>query len=335
MQNLEIGVVVVLYESADVIVDCVRSLLASEGARLRIIVCDNASPDESVVMLRRFAAETDIPLLELAHGEPAPVKQFPDTGITLLRLPVNGGFAAGANAGLRLLLEEPQVGLFWVLNPDCVVARDTAAQYLSCAETAGAFALMGGRVVFMEPPHLIQADGARVNRWTGVVRCVNQRGLPDETTPPDPATFDLITGANMVASRTFLETRGLMEETYFLYYEEVEWAFRRGDLPLIFCSKALVYHHGGTSIGTGTLTRRASGFANYFNFRNRMRFVARCMPWSLPGAYLYSMAKVGQILLRGSFDEAAGALLGLHQLPPPAAVRKRLSPASLQRITQK
>src|SRR6056297_1745634 len=179
MQNLEIGVVVVVYESADVIIDCVRSLLASEGARLRIIICDNASPDESVVMLRRFAAEIDIPLLELVEGELAPVKKLPDTGITILRLPVNGGFAAGANAGLRLLLKEAGVGLFWVLNPDCVVARDTAAQYVCCAETTGAFALMGGRVVFMECPHLIQADGARVNRWTGVVRCVNQRGLPD------------------------------------------------------------------------------------------------------------------------------------------------------------
>lgn len=335
MGEAGIGVVVVAYDSAEVIVDCVRSLLASEGAPLRIVVCDNASPDDTASRLHRLAADTATPLTELAEGAAPPEGGLPAGGITLVRLAVNGGFAAGANAGLRRLLAEPEVALFWVLNPDCVVAPDTAAAYRRCAAAAGPFALMGGRVVYMEPPRQIQADGARVSRRTGVVRCVNQGALPAETPPPRAAELDLISGANMVASRRFLETCGLMEESFFLYYEEVDWAFRRGTLPLVYCPEALVHHHGGTAIGSATPTRSPNGFANYFNFRNRMRFVARHMPQALPGAYLYSLAKVGQMLLRGGREPAIGAFFGLHQLPPPAAVRSRLSPAALARVRGK
>lgn len=332
MQRPEIGVVVVLYRSADVLVDCVESLLASQGVRPRIVLCDNASPDDGVARLRALAAARGVALLELAEGEAPPAAALPEGGITLLRLSVNGGFAAGANAGLRLLLSRPEVGLFWVLNPDCVVGPDTAAAFVRCARAGGPFSLMGGRVVFMDPPQAIQSDGARVGRWTGVVRSVNQGRLPAGTPPPDPAELDIISGANMVASRAFIEAQGLMEEGYFLYYEEVEWAFRRGALPLRYCPEAVVHHHGGTAIGSGSPTRAASGFANYFNYRNRMRFAARCMPQALPGAYLYSMAKVGQMLLQGRLAEAQGALWGVHQLPPPAMVRDRLSPGALARV---
>lgn len=333
MGEAGVGVVVVAYDSAEVIVDCVRSLLASEGAPLRIVICDNASPDDTAARLRRLAADTRTPLVELAEGGALPEGRLPARGITLLRLSVNGGFAAGANAGLRLLLAAPEVALFWVLNPDCVVEPTTAAAYRRCAAAAGPFALMGGRVVYMDPPHRIQTDGARVSRWTGVVHSLNQGALPADTPLPAAGALDLVSGANMVASRRFLETCGLMEEGFFLYYEEVDWAFRRGALPLVVCQQALVRHHGGTAIGSGTIARPPSGFANYFNFRNRMRFVARRMPQALPGAYLYSLAKVGQMLLRGGLGAATGAFFGLHQLPPPPAVRRRLSPQALARAT--
>jgi len=343
MEAPEIGVVVVAYGSADVIVGCVGSLLASEGVRLRIVVCDNASPDDGVARLRRFASERGVALTEVTGDGPAAAPRArpddtaeaaPGADLTLLRLGVNGGFAAGVNAGLRRLLTRPGLGLFWVLNPDCVVRPDTAAAFVRCAREGGPFALMGGRIVFMEPPGLIQSDGARVHRWTGVVRSVNQGRAPATTPPPEAGGVDFVSGASMVASREFLETRGLMEEGYFLYYEEVEWAFRRGALPLRICPGAVVHHHGGTAIGSGSPTRRASGFANYFNFRNRMRFVARCMPWALPGAYLYSLAKIGQLLLRGGTEEAWGAFAGMHQLPPPAMVRARLSAEALSRLRQ-
>lgn len=315
------GVVIVAYGSAPVIGPCLDSLLAQDGVALRVVVVDNASPDDSAARVEGFARNRRLPFREAGeHDGPAP-------GLTLLRLPENRGFAAGVNAGLRHLLREPGLELFWVLNPDCIVAPGTAAALARTAEAVhGRFALIGGRTVYTEPPGLIQSDGARVSRLTAVVRQIN-RGLPPETTPPpDPAAIDMILGASMLASRRFVEAAGPLPEDYFLYYEEVAWAFRRGGLPLLYCPQAVVRHHAGSVIGTGSIRRRPTAFANYFNFRNRMRFAGRHMPGALPGAWAYSMAKIAQMLMSRAWDEAWAAFCGLHQLPPPRAVAARLTP---------
>jgi GT2 family glycosyltransferase len=117
-----------------------------------------------------------------------------------------------------------------------------------------------------------------------------------------------------------------MVEDYFLYYEEVDWSFRRGDLSIIYAEGAVVYHHLGTSIGSATLKRPPSAFANYFNYRNRIRFVRRFYPSHLPVAYGYSALKIAALAARGAGQEALAAFCGLFDLPPPPSVRGRLSP---------
>ncbi len=321
-----IGVVVVTYNSSDVIIPCLESLLASDHPDLRVVVCDNSSPDDTVDVIRDWAVKQDVAFAEREVGREPPDDVGSATQLLLLRSSVNGGFAAGVNLGLKTLLKSPDVGLFWILNPDCIVPPATASAYARAAAEAGPFSLMGGRLAFPDSPHVIQSDGGRIGRWTGICRNANQGNLPDAVAPPDPETLDYVAGANFVASRQFIETAGLMQEDYFLYFEEIDWAFRRGDLPLKFCQTALVYHHNGTAIGSGSLNQRASAFSNYFNYRNRMRFVRRHFPAARVTAYLYSTAKIVKLLLSGARDEAIGAFRGLNQLPPPKAIRDRLSP---------
>jgi len=325
----EIGVVIVTFNSADVITECLESLVRADHDALRIVVCDNASSDETITAVRSWAHQRHSDFIDIAvdtaldHPLPIPRK------FALFRSALNQGFASGVNLGLKALLPCRQVRLFWILNPDCVVTPQAASAYVR-AQALGPFSLMGGRILYRQEPSRIQSDGGRVNRWTGLCKNVNQGMFPNDAKRPDPLTLDFISGANAVASREFIDRVGLMPETYFLYYEEVEWAFWRGDLPLRFCSEAVVYHHGGTAIGTGSVNRLASPFANFFNFRNRMKFMWRCYPYTCPIAYLFSLLKVGQLLLRGAWHEAFGAACGLHWLPPPPAVFNHLDLASAE-----
>ena len=243
----------------------------------------------------------------------------------MLRAPVNGGFAYATNRALEVLLADPALDLFWVLNPDARAAPDAAAHYAR-AGADGNFALMGGRTLFAAHDNLVQTDGGRVSRFTGLCSSVNWNVPLAEAPLPDAASLDFITGANLVASRRFCDQAGLMREDYFLYYEEVDWAQRRGDLPLRFVPEAVVTHHGGTSIGTGSVGRRPSPFANYFNHRGRMRFMLRFNPLMLPVGVAYGMAKAAQLLLLGAGDEARALLAGMFGLGPPAQVRATLSP---------
>ena len=113
-----------------------------------------------------------------------------------------------------------------------------------------------------------------------------------------------------------------MREDY-PYYEEVDWALRRR--PARAFTDAPVLHHGGTAIGTGQPDERPSAFSNYFNYRDRLRSMRRFHPARLPIAYLIALA-VTRALGRDDAARIAAALRGLHGLPPPAHVARRIGP---------
>ncbi|MEZ5867139.1 MAG: hypothetical protein R3D46_01075 [Defluviimonas denitrificans] len=129
----------------------------------------------------------------------------------------------------------------------------------------------------------------------------------------------------MVASRRFYESVGPMREDYFLYYEEADWAMRRGALPLVVAPGLVVYHHAGTAIGSPTLDRMASPFSFWFKYRGRTLFIRRFNPVALPVTLAYSGAKAVQILLKGARPQAVALVRGALCLPPPKEV-DRLSP---------
>lgn len=338
-----LGVVVVSFRSGTELQDCLESLLASEDVALRIVVVDNASPDDTLARLDDWAsgsAPWDVPedlpfaLAPMAKPVPldgSPVPGAPEHRVTLLRSAVNTGFAGGVNIGLAHLAQDPAVDRFWVLNPDSVAAPGAAAAFARAPAPPSGFALMGGRVTYMDPPGRIQIDGGTLDRRTGVTGNLNLGRDIATTPPPGAEAMAFITGASMVASRAFYEAVGPLREDYFLYYEEVDWALRRGDLPLAFCPEARVYHRAGTAIGSPTLDRIASPFSLYFKHRARMRFVRRFLPWSRVTAWAYTLAKATQYALKGYRAEARAVLAGAADRPPSAAIRAQLGPEAAAR----
>lgn len=341
----KLGVVIVTYNSADIVLDCLESLWASDGVRLAIVVVDNRSTDGTPRAIRDWAAGCtawkdpgDLPFALSSVPKPIELRD-PATqgalpaeseghGLTLIDAGLNGGFAAGVNLGLARLEADAELDRFWVLNPDSVVPPNSAAKLARAPEP---FGLLGSRVLYVDPPDIIQIDGGTINRRTGVTINLGLGCRDTETLPADPAKIDFITGSSMVASRAFYEAAGPMPEDYFLYYEEVDWAMRRGDLPLAYAEGAVVYHRAGTSIGSPRLDRPASPFSLYFKHRGRMRFVRRHLPASRASATLYSLAKAAQLALKGYRAEARAVLAGSFDRPPPAEVRDRLSPEAARR----
>ncbi|WP_136637785.1 glycosyltransferase family 2 protein [Pseudooceanicola onchidii] len=345
----DLGVVVVSYNGADVLLDCLESLWASDGVRLTVVVVDNGSTDGTPQLLRDWAAgrqdwmaPADLPFACTAAYKPIPLSEDPADWtaaaeaaghrLLLLDTGLNAGFAGGVNRGLEVLAAQPGIDRFWVLNPDSAVPPGTARAFATAPEPDGGFSLMGGRVLYMHDPDMIQIDGGYVHPGSGITGNVNLGASHVATPLPDASGFDFITGASMVASRRFYEIVGPMREDYFLYYEEVDWALRRGDLPLAFCPDALLYHRAGASIGSPTLDRPAAPFSLYFKHRARRMFLHRFFPGSRLIAHAWTLGKAGQYMLRGYRAEALALLRGSFGLAPPAAVRARLSDEAKRRI---
>ncbi|OSP54076.1 glycosyltransferase family 2 protein [Pseudoruegeria sp. SK021] len=345
MENISVGVVIVAFNSGQEVVDCTESVLAAAraaGLGLRVVVVDNASGDDTVARLRDWAsgatsylpAET-LPFaidplpkpLSLPEGGPE-LAPAPEAPVALIHSGANRGFAGGVNTGLAYLARFSDLRHMWVLNPDSVVPPESLVALKAELARGESYGLMGGRVTYLDPPDMIQIDGGgRVNRRTGV--SINSNlGASHATTPSARAEdMDFIMGANVIASRAFYDSVGPMREDYFLYYEEVDWAMRRGDLPLAYCEGLRIYHLAGTAIGSPTLSKLASPFSLYFKHRGRMMFVRRFLPGARLSAYAYTLAYAARCVLRDRQPKAAAAVLrGALGLGAPQAIRDRLGP---------
>lgn len=335
-----IGVVIVTYSAESYIAGCLESLIASNYPDLRIVVVDNASPDRTADAVRAWAtgrrcfvppADWPLPLRESAPGrlgfQEVVIDQVsPEACVADMTLALsskNAGFAGGVNAGVRILLADPDVEAFWILNPDAIVEPQTPFALARKARSMGRFGVIGGRVLFLSEPTRIQADAGRLHSLAFTAISVNHGAVAAETPMPSEDAVDYVPGVSMLVSREFIERAGPMDERYFLYFEEIDWQLRRGDLPIGLEADARVLHSAGAAIGSGGWRRAASPFSIYFTCRNLLRFVTRWSPWRLPFAYAMVWVKLARHW--GFGRREFGALIrGLHGLGPPAAVRARL-----------
>ena len=338
---MAIGVIVVTYNSRDVILDCLESLVASENADLRILVVDNASQDDTVSTIREWASMerpwngSGKPFTPLPHG-PIPLYESRDRiggvpigTIAVLSSATNRGFAGGVNLGIETLGHIDDVRYLWVLNPDCMVENRTAMTLWTRAETAGRFGIIGGRIYYNSPPEAIQSDGGRVNPWTGKCVPFNRTRIGRDVPAPKEADLDYVSGAHMLVSREFVAQVGLMSENYFLYFEEVDWCLRRGDFPLLFCKDAAVHHYGGVSIGSPTMLQGPSPLSAYFMARSRLRFMWRFYPAAIPLSLLYTALKAVTTIARGGRGAGFASLRGLFGFPPSEEMRRKLGKNAL------
>ncbi|MEY2883118.1 MAG: hypothetical protein RL490_842, partial [Pseudomonadota bacterium] len=214
----------------------------------------------------------------------------------------------GNNVGLRLLLTDSRLNHFWLLNNDTVIDPAAAESLLRRMQASPRIGMCGTVVRYYHRPDTVQAlNGSRFSQWTGQSESIGTgRSI---TAPFNPADVvretDFVLGASLGVSRAFLEKIGPMEEGYFLYYEEIDWATRCGDqFDIGFAHGAVVWHKEGGSIGSSGQAGARSAFSDYWLTRSRLRFTRLHHPLLLPWHWLYTFAMAGKRLWRRQPDKA-------------------------------
>lgn len=337
MSAPRLGIVLVNWNRWADTIECLESLLRSPTP-VRIVVVDNASADGSAERIvewaagglvaqpadpamARFSQPPSAKPAALVRLDAATAAATPpaDAAVTLIDSGGNRGFAGGNNAGLRHLMLDPGIDYVWLLNNDTVVDTRAPAALLQRLDATHRVGMCGTMVRYYHRPDRIQAlGGSRFSMWTG-----QSRGLgfnQPSTTPFDAAQVarqtDFVLGASLAVSRAFLETVGLMEEGYFLYFEEIDWAVRgRGRFVTAFAHAAVVYHKEGGSIGSSGTAGGRSAMSEYYLLRSRHKFIARHRPWLLPVHGALSLALIARRLARGNRVQAAAMLRALTGRP--------------------
>ena len=244
-------VVIVNYRIPILTIDCLRSLV-SEVQSLpgtHVAVVDNDSGDRSVEQIGT-AIETE------GWGD----------WVSLIPSGRNGGYAFGNNVAILPALESPNPPpYFLLLNPDTQVRPGAIKALVDFMEKHPDIGIAGSSfeeadgtpwpIAFRFPTVLSELDhGLRL----GVVTKLLSNWIVARTMTDEEAQVDWLPGASMLIRRQVFESVGLMDEGYFLYYEETDFCLqaRRAGWPCWYVPQSRVMHIAGQS--TGVTDRKTS-----------------------------------------------------------------------------
>jgi hypothetical protein len=102
-----------------------------------------------------------------------------------------------------------------------------------------------------------------------------------------------------------------MEESYFLYYEDLEWGLRaKAVCGLGFCEQSTVRHVGGATLGSASGRGARSALSVYLDHRNRLHFVRRMFPRRYGWTAVVVLARTLEFLAVGALENFLAALAG-------------------------
>jgi GT2 family glycosyltransferase len=211
--------------------ECLDSLFKSNRSDFSVIVCDNASSDDSVAEITQWASKALRPEAFATYSKEqvaAGIQMAQGIRLALVRNGGNLGFAGGNNVGVRLALNSPACEYVWLLNNDTTIDTNALGNVLARAESDPSIGLCGSTLVYHHDQQMVQAlGGATFNRFTGRSKHIGAFSALRDV-PTDPAATEramsYVIGAAMLVRRAYLEQVGLMQEDYFLYYEEIDWS---------------------------------------------------------------------------------------------------------------
>lgn len=293
--GLRVGVVVPVHQGEAMLQDCAAALLrGNELARL--VLVDDASPDASLAVATRIAADSQGRARVLALGR-------------------NLGFAGAVNRGVAALLaDEPSLDVLVLANQDCVVRPGWSAALCGALREEGVG--LAGAVLLEADGCTVQHAGARVMP-NGLTEHLG-RGL-SEGDLPRVGCVDYACGALVAMHAATWRRFGPFDEGYApAYYEEVDFCrrLRAAGLSVAIATACRAVHQEASTSGAGSRE-----YLRRYH-RSRMRFVVRGL-WPTQGFASWARAEAAWLLGLRRWHDVAPVLAAYARIPWLLAERMR------------
>jgi N-acetylglucosaminyl-diphospho-decaprenol L-rhamnosyltransferase len=306
--SARLRVVILNYRTPELTVACLRSLIKEVQALpgTQVTVVDNDSADGSVEQISAAIATE--------HWD----------WVTFLPQARNGGYAFGNNVAIRQALSaDTPPDYILLLNPDTVVRPGALQALVDFMDKTPEAGIAGSRLE--EPDGTPQCSAFRFpNVWSEldsglrlglVTRLLSQRVVPILPVTESIRQVDWVAGASMIVRRQVFETAGLMDEKYFLYFEEVDFcvAAKKAGWSCWYVPESRVVHYVGQSSGVTDTKRKPKRRPTYW-FDSRRRFFVKNYGWSyavlteLAWATGFAVWRMRQVIQRKPDDDPPNML---------------------------
>ncbi len=255
-----VSIIVLNYKGREDTLACLRSLEHLTYRDVTTILVDNDSRDGTPDVVR---------------------KDFPN--VVVIETGGNLGFTGGNNVGVRYALDHG-ADYILLLNNDTIVAPDFVSLMVEGMEQNPAAGVSGPMIYYFDAPETIWSAGGAIDWAHGTTRMI---GLNEEDNAQfglSPRKTDFVTGCALMARREVWEKVGLLDDKFFMYYEETEWcvrATRAGYLTMLIPA-AMIWHKISIE------DRAVSPRTYYYMTRNRLLFLQKTQASYKTWAYILS-----------------------------------------------
>ena len=227
---MDLSIIIVNYKNLDMLRLCLKSILNSDlnNKEYEILLIDSEAEKET---------------------EEAIADEFPN--VKYLGSRENTGYAKAVNWGIR----ESSGEKIFVLNPDTVVKKDSIKKLIDYMDSNPSAGLVGPRLLnfdgtpqqsafrFYKIPTIL-CRRTPLGR-TGYGKKILEEFMLKNMDLGKPAEVDWLSGAAIMASRSAIEKIGPMDERFFIYFEDVDWArrFLQQGYKVIYYPLSEIFHY--------------------------------------------------------------------------------------------
>lgn len=261
MSNAQsVGVAIVNYKTAELVKDCLTSLSYElvHLPNLKVIVVDNDSPDDSFSELSLFVKDNNW-----------------RSWIEVVSSGNNGGFAFGNNVAIKPFMNQNK-DYIWLLNPDTFITEKAGLSLVEFLETNSQSGIAGSHQQDENGNTLVSAFnypsvfGEFIGALKlGVLDKIFKSKVISNHEPVNHKSYDWMSGASLMVRREVFENVGIMDEKYFLYFEEVDFCFKvkKHGYSINYVKDSCISHYVGASTNITDVKRPKPKF--WFDSRRR------------------------------------------------------------------
>lgn len=267
--DTEVFVIVLNWNGWKDTIECLESLQRLAYSKFRMVVVDNGSDDESTeriedwargrqltssphVIYQRANKPLSIVSYSKAEAEAGGTEEMESSlsgipsnqALVLVRTGTNLGFAGGCNVGIRYAMKR-EADYMWLLNNDTIVDPEALSAMVALAESDEKIGLVGSTLYYSHDPKSVQAyGGGIINWWSGTNRLLKG---------PVKAKLDFLTAASLLIKRSVIESVGLLDESFFFYWDDVAYCRRAVEAgwELAVAERSRILHKEGGTVSSG------------------------------------------------------------------------------------